>query len=61
MTAIKDRQAVNATGSPILFNMNVSAADRLYYFYRYLRRRCRPIKDGWTAFQQSAWQRLHRK
>ncbi len=61
MTAIKDRQAVNAIGSPILFNMNVSAADRLYYFYRYLRRRCRPIKDAWTEFQQSAWQRLHRK
>lgn len=61
MTAIKDRPAVNAIGSPILFNMNVSATDRLYYLYRYLRRKCRPFKDGWTNLQQNIWQRLHRE
>lgn len=61
MTPISRRPAVNAEGSPILFNMNVSAADRLYYFYRYLRRLCRPLKDGWTDLQQNLWRHFHRQ
>ncbi len=61
MTPISRRPAVNAEGSPILFNMNVSAADRLYYFYRYLRRLCRPLKVGWTDLQQNLWRHFHRQ
>lgn len=41
--------------------MNVSAADRLYYFYRYLRRLCRPLKVGWTDLQQNLWRHFHRQ
>ena len=60
MTPIKDRTAVNDTGRPILFNMDVTAADRLYYFSRCLRRKARPIKNAWTNLQQRLWTSLHR-
>lgn len=60
MTSIKDRPAVNAIGSPVLFRLNVSLADRIYYLYRWLRRRCHPVKAAWTNLQQKIWQTLHR-
>lgn len=60
MTPIKDRPAVNAVGSPILFQLEVSPMDRLYYFYRYVRKMGRPLKDRWTDLQQRLWKKLHR-
>lgn len=58
MTAIRDRDAVNAVGKPILFHLKVSPSDRLYHLYRYLRQRCRPMKDLWTRLQQNIWKKF---
>ena len=61
MTPVKDRPAVNDTGRPILFDLNVTVLDRLYYVYRYVRRKGRPLKNAWTNLQQSLWQHFHRR
>lgn len=59
MTAIRDRDAVNAVGKPILFHLKGSPSDRLYHLYRYLRQRCRPVKEFWIRLQQSIWKKFN--
>lgn len=60
MTPIAKRKAVNDLGRHILFNMDVTFADRLYYYYRYVRKMGRPLKNWWTDFQQRVWRNFHR-
>ena len=59
MVSIKDRPAVNAIDTPILFQMDVTLQNHLYYFYRYMRKMGRPVKDGWTQLLQVIWKKFH--
>lgn len=54
MVPISARETTNSVG-PLLCRLDISLWDRLYYFYRRLRKVGRPAKEAWVSFQQRLW------